>query len=148
MFQAPIIPPAAPPIILRLPTPKLAPKDPEIIRETPPDLPGQIPQKIITIPASGRVPLPPRKLVVIKPPPIADKAHPIEIDRWVAPQVPERVVKYIPAPPIPQYPTIRNEILECEAPRVTVDKVYRDLGVSVMNTRDVGLKFKRFFVSV
>lgn len=134
--EAAYVPPPAPPVVIRLPSPKLPRREAQVIRETPPDLPGQIPQRIITVPGPRAAP-PPRKVVVIKPPPIPEP-QPIEIDRWVAPLVPDRVVKFIPASSVAAYAPVRNEILECEAPRITVEKIYKDLGVSIMSARDVG----------
>lgn len=136
-LKKPIIPPKAPPIVVRQMTPVLGRKDPIVIREMPPKIPPPAPAKIIKI-LPPIVPPPPRKLIVEKMPPI-DDAPPIIIERWLAPkQQPRRVVfdGVINAQQFKHEP-VTNEIIEYEAPKMALSREIKDVGVVRMDPNEV-----------
>lgn len=100
-------------------------------------MPTPIGRKIIKILAPKVAP-PPRKVIIEKPPAIADKAQSIIIERWLAPKVqPRRVVFDGTMHHQVHHAPVRNEIHECEAPRVIINKQFKDLGVARMDPNEV-----------
>lgn len=132
-----MIPPPAPPIVIRKPAPHVEQKEALIIREAPPKMPLPIGRKIIKI-LAPKVPPPPRKVIVEQPPAVADKAQAIIIERWLAPKIqPRRVIFEGTTQHHVQHPPVRNEIHVCEAPNVIVNKQFKDLGVARMDPQEV-----------
>lgn len=139
--EAPVVPPPAPPIVIKTAAPIIQQKEPLVYREAPPKMPIAIGRKIIKI-LAPKVPPPPRKVIIQKPPPVADRAQPIIIERWLAPKIqPRRVIFDGVVHHNVQHQPVRNEIHECEAPRVIVNKQFKDLGVARMDPNEYWNKY-------
>lgn len=95
-------------------------------------------RKIVKI-LGPKVPPPPRKLIIERPPPMAEKAQSIIIERWLAPKLqPRRVIfEGVAQTTLTKHAPIRNEIIEYEAPKVTINKEFKDLGVTRMDPNEV-----------
>jgi len=129
--QADICPPPAPPIIIRQQPEAKPPQATLIIREAPPKSPPATQIKRITI-SGKQLPPPPRKLVIERLPPLPDKPRSVLVERWLPYELPRRRVVYNkppPNPPVQLLQPVRNLIIEWEAPRVTVKKSIKYLGV-------------------
>lgn len=139
VLKKPVIPPPAPPIVIREVN-QTASKylEPKVIREVPPKLPPPEPRKIIKI-LPAKVPPPPRKIIVEKMPAIDEQTQPIIIERWLAPKRPPRRVIFdgvLNAEPVRSEP-VRNEIIQYEAPRVLVSQEVKEAGVVRMDPNEV-----------
>lgn len=137
--KAPFIPPPAPPVIIRQSAPQIAQQEALVIREAPPKIStSDIGRKIVKI-AAPRIPPPARKLIVEKLPAIANQAQSIIIERWLAPKQQARRIVYQGGEmtKFTGYPPIKNEIIEYDAPKVTINKQFKNLGVTKMNPEEV-----------
>jgi len=123
-----ILPPPAPPLVIRQQPPRPTTPEPLIVREAPPVPPASIGRKIITISAK-RLPPPPRKVVIERLAPIPTKPQSIITERWLPYAQTKRRVIYQAAPPDPVYCKPRNVIIQWEAPDVVVRQEVKYLGV-------------------
>lgn len=135
--QAPnILPPYAPPIIIRqLP---IKPVTPEamIIREVPPKTPNAPSPKVITIP--GRLlPPPARKVVIERLPEMPDKPQDVHIERWLPFRDVKRKVRLNPRPADPVQPKPRNIIISWEKRKCSkVNTEIKNLGIEKADPRN------------
>lgn len=118
-----------------------------MIREAPPKFVVPTERKVVRI-TGERAPPPPRKVIVQKMPSIScEQARPIVIERWLAPKVPpRRIVLEGSFHKYGQQEIVKNEIHECEAPKIILDKKFVDLGVERADPNDVYIKI--FFLKL
>ena len=123
-----ILPPPAPPLVIRQQPPRPITPEPLIVREVPPAPPAAVGKKIITISAK-RLPPPPRKVVIERLAPIPTKPQAVITERWLPYAQTKRRVIYQAAPPDPVYCKPRNVIIQWTPPDVVVRKEFKYLGV-------------------
>jgi hypothetical protein len=131
--MANIIPPTAPPIIIRQPACK--PKTPEVvvIRELPPEIPVPPPCKVINLPGQLLPPLP-RKVVIERLPEYPDKPANVHVERWLPFKDLKRRVKLMPKPADPPRPKIKNVIINWEKTKCSkINTEIKNLGVEKAN---------------
>ncbi|CAF1010698.1 unnamed protein product [Brachionus calyciflorus] len=121
--------PPAPPIIIRQQPMRPQTPEPIVIREAPPPLPDPVSRKIITI-SGKRLPPPPRKVIIERLPQIPSKPQSIIIERWLPyTEVKRRVIFNKNLEPEPVVAKPRNVIVQWEAPKVTIHKQFKFLGI-------------------
>ncbi len=97
-----VLPPPAPPLVLRQQPARPITPEPLIVRESPPEAPQPVGQKIITI-LGKRLPPPPRKVIVERLAQLPSKPQSIITERWLPYQQMKRRVIYQAAQPDPVY---------------------------------------------
>lgn len=128
--------PPAPPLVIRQQPPRPETPAPLIIRELPPKLPYSTEPKVITLPGK-KVPPPPRRVIVERLPPLPAKPQSIIIERWLPYKPQKRKVIYtksFDSEPVFQKPN--NLIIQWEAPKVTIKKEFKDLGIIKANPNE------------
>ena len=123
----------APPLIIRQQPARPSTPAPLVIREAPPVAPASVGRKLITI-SGRRLPPPPRKVIIERLAPLPSKPQSVLIERWLAyGEVKRKVIfrKSNVRDAIVVKP--RNVIIQWEAPRVSVRKEFKFLGVIQAN---------------
>lgn len=131
----------APPLIIRQQPPRAETPEPLVIREAPPTPPETVGRKVITI-SGKRLPPPPRKVIIERLAPLPSKPQNVIIERWLpyAP-VKRRVIFNRSSAPEPIMARPRNVIVQWEAPRVTIRKEVKYLGVIRANPAEYVQKY-------
>jgi hypothetical protein len=118
----------APPLIIRQQPARPKTPEPLVIREAPPLPPTKIGRKLITI-SGKRLPPPPRKVVIERFAELPAKPQSVLIERWLPYSEVKRRVIFKAAPPDPIVVKPRNMIIQWEAPRVSIIRDLKYLGV-------------------
>ncbi|CAF0850813.1 unnamed protein product [Brachionus calyciflorus] len=141
-----VVPPPAPPLVIRQQLQRSKTPEPMIIREAPPKPIRKLEPKIITIPAK-KIPPPPRKVIIERMPPLPAKPQPIVVERWLPYKTPKRRVVYKKQEDvqIPEKP--KNLIIQWETPNVVINRKYKDLGVVKANPDEYLTKYSRLVKS-
>ncbi|CAF1016067.1 unnamed protein product [Brachionus calyciflorus] len=127
--EKPVVPPPAPPIVIRQQPPMPETPAPLVIREAPPKPIQTQERKIITLPGR-KVPPPPRKVIIERLPQLPPKPQPLIIERWLPFKYAKRKVIYNkPAEGEVFYEKPKNVIIQWESPNVVVSREYKNLGV-------------------
>lgn len=135
------VPPPAPPLVIRQQPPRPETPAPLVIREAPPKPSERVEPKIITI-SGKRIPPPPRKVIIERLPPLPAKPQSVIIERWLPfREQKRRVVYQKTAEPDAYYEKPRNLIIQWEAPNLTINREYRDLGVVRANPDEYRSKY-------
>lgn len=123
-----ILTPPAPPLIIRQQPARPQTPEPLVIREAPPLPPTKIGRKLITI-SGKRLPPPPRKVVIERFAELPAKPQSVLIERWLPYSEVKRRVIFKAAPPDPIVVKPRNTIIQWEAPKVSIVRELKYLGV-------------------
>jgi len=123
-----VLPPPAPPFVIRQQPPRPSTPEPLILREFPPKLPEVVQQQTIRV-SGKKLPPPPRKVIIERLAPLPPKPQPIIIERWLGYKEQKRRVIFKPAPVEMEMPKEKNIIIQWESPKVNIVKEFRDLGV-------------------
>lgn len=135
-----IIPPIAPPLIIRQEPQKPKTPPPLVIRESPPKPIQKLKTKIITIPAKN-IPPPPRKVIIERLPQIPAKPQSIIVERWLPYKSPKRRVIYQKPEEI-KFEKPKNLIIEWENPGVIINRKFKNLGIIKADPDDYLRKYE------
>ena len=136
-----VMPPQAPPLVIR--QKPVMPVDPDtlVIREAPPKFLGQVETKVIKIPGK-RLPPMPRKLIIERLPVMPPKPQSTLVERWLQyKQLKRKVIFQKSSQSEKCFEKVKNLIIEWDTPKVSVKKEFRDLGVFSCNPREYVAQF-------
>jgi hypothetical protein len=131
----------APPLVIRQQPARPCTPKPLVIREEPPQLPAKLSCKLIRI-SGKRIPPPPRKVIIERLAQIPAKPQAILVERWLPYAETKRRVIFKRA--CQQDPVVlesRNVIVQWEAPKVTIKKEFKDLGVVRADPKDYAIRY-------
>lgn len=121
--------PPAPPLVIRQQPARPVTPPPLVVREAPPHPPPAVGKRIITI-FGKRIPPPPRKVIIERLATLPSKPQSVIIERWLPYRQVKRKVIFAKSNEKEIVMTKpKNVIVQWQAPQVTVQKEFKDLGV-------------------
>ena len=135
-----VIPPIAPPLVIRQEPQKPKTPPPLVIRESPPKPVQKLETKVIKIPAKN-IPPPPRKVIIERLPQIPAKPQSIIVERWLPYKTPKRRVIY-QKPEDLKIEKPKNVIIQWENPSVVINRKFKNLGVIKADPNEYLMKYE------